>query len=129
MRVATYHPLPQWVEQTHGVLNIQSFDKKCFVYSYLATLFPDQVRREKYRASSYQRLLNDPEIIKMFAGLPEPMTLKDIGRFTKNNPDISVNVYTITNAEQSTTKNGTPPTNSESAQSSQTINSSINDFE
>ena len=32
----------------------------------------------------------------MFSGMPDPMPLKAIDRFVKRNPDISINVYTIT---------------------------------
>ena len=107
LRGGTHHRLPKWVENSHGVVNIKSNDLKCFVYACLLALFLERVRGRKDLMSSYRELLNDPEIMEMFWGLSHPLSLKDIEKFTKNNPSISVKVYTVTDPEPSENNNST----------------------
>ena len=97
LRGSTYHPLPEWIERTKAVINVQNTDKKCFQWSCLASLYRDRIPDSLHRVAPYQRLMeNDPEIAEMFSGMPDPMPLEGIDKFVKRNPDISVNVYTIT---------------------------------
>ena len=86
LRGSTYHPLPEWVTATKGVLNIHNKDTRCFPYAVLAALHHTTIKRNRGHVSHYKKLLKKPEIANMLSGLPEIVSLKDIDIFVKNNP-------------------------------------------
>ncbi len=78
--------IPSKVRNTKAVINIKNSDDKCFMWSVLAALHPqekDPQRVSKYAA--YQNELN-------FNGIEFPVALKDVPKFERQN-EISVNVY------------------------------------
>ena len=96
LRGSSYHPLPKWVNDRKAVVNVKNSDNKCFQWSCLASLFYSKVSHNHERVSHYKRMMENPEIAEMFAGLPADwVSIKDIDKFTRLNPDISVNVYTL----------------------------------
>ena len=82
MRTSSYLPLPKELKATHGCLNIQNNDKKCFLLFILASLHPVPQRNNN---QGYERELN-------MSGIQYPVDIKDIGKFEKQY-NISVNVY------------------------------------
>jgi len=68
------------------MVNVKNFDSKCFVWSVLAALHPD--------AHDPNRLSNcvDYENTLNISGLTFPLAVKDVPKFEKQNPSISVNV-------------------------------------
>lgn len=71
---------------TRGVVNVQNGDKRSFMWSVLAVLFPS---RQNYRTSFLQKHVDK---INM-RGIECPVSLKSIDTFEELNPDISVNVF------------------------------------
>ena len=74
MKASSYLPLPKELKAKHVCLNIQNDDKKCFLWSILASLHPE-----------YEHELN-------MSRIQYPADIKDIGKFEHQN-NISVNVY------------------------------------
>ena len=65
---------------------MKNTDSKCFLWSVLAALYPDA--RNPDRLSDYV----DYENILDISGLSFPLAVKDVPKFEKQNPSISVNV-------------------------------------
>jgi len=83
----SYLETPQWLKKKRCVVNVKNTKYSlCFVWSVLSALHPvahDPNHLSNYRP--YQNTLN-------LSGLNFPMPVKDIPKFEKLNPDISVNV-------------------------------------
>ncbi|XP_064653079.1 uncharacterized protein LOC135503432 [Lineus longissimus] len=86
---SSYIPLPDKIQNKKAVINVQNSDQKCFRYSVEAYIL--NLEKNTERVSNY----NKPEFDHMFKDLEYPVTLKDIDKFEKNNPDIAVNVFTF----------------------------------
>nr|XP_008196089.1 PREDICTED: uncharacterized protein LOC103313764 [Tribolium castaneum]XP_015837943.1 PREDICTED: uncharacterized protein LOC103313764 [Tribolium castaneum]XP_015837944.1 PREDICTED: uncharacterized protein LOC103313764 [Tribolium castaneum] len=86
----TYIPLPIELKGKGSCfINIFNKDNYCFVYSILAALFP--VNHSKYeRVESYPS--NVHEILNL-KNIEMPVKIKDISKFEKQNPTISINVF------------------------------------
>ena len=83
---STYIPTPQWLAKKQCVVNVKNFDSKCFVWSVLAALHPGAHNPD--RLSNYMDYENSLNI----SGLTFPLAVKDVPKFEKQNPLISVNV-------------------------------------
>ena len=84
----SYLPLPKELQAKHAWLNIKNLDKKCFLWSILAMLYPVKYRNHPTRVSKYQEY--DHEL--NMSGIQYPADIKDIGKSEHQN-NISVNVY------------------------------------
>jgi len=92
--IAQYRPLhgssyiatPQWLAKKRAVVNIKNTDSKCFVWSVLAALHPAARNPDQlYNYKPHEKTLNT-------SALTFPMPVKDIPKFEKQNPSLSVNV-------------------------------------
>jgi len=83
---STYIPTSQWLSKKKCTVNVKNFDSKCFVWSVLAALHPPKYHAE--RVSNYVDYENTLNI----SGLTFPLAVKDVPKFDKQNPSISVNV-------------------------------------
>lgn len=84
---SSYIELPKALKSKKAVINFQNTDNKCLMYSVLAALYPadkDPQRVTKY--IPYRNALN-------FDDIRFPVDLKEIMKFEKQNPSISINVY------------------------------------
>jgi len=91
--IAQYRPLhgssyigtPQWLAKKQAVVNIKNTsDAKCFVWSVLAALHPSAINTNRlYNYRPHENTLNT-------SGITFPMPIKDIPKFEKQNPSISV---------------------------------------
>ena len=102
LRASTFHPLPDWVQNTLCVVNVKNTDNKCFKYAVLAGLYEPTDPRIPHRVSSYtphEAREDAPD----FTMLTFPVTIKDITKFEKTN-GISVNVYSIDEKKDSKTE-------------------------
>ena len=82
----TYIPTPPSIASKKAVINVQNRDNRCFMWSVLSCLYPlkdNPCKVHNYR--KYQNTLN-------FDDISFPVHVKDIPKFEKNNPEISVNV-------------------------------------
>jgi len=83
---STYIPTSQWLSKKKCTVNVKNFDSKCLVWSVLAALHPPKYHAE--RVSNYVDYENTLNI----SGLTFPLAVKDVPKFEKQNPSISVNV-------------------------------------
>ena len=83
---STYIPTPPWLSKKQCVVNVKNFDSKCFVWSVLAALHPPKYHPD--RLSNYMNYENSLNI----SGLSFPLAVKDVPKFKKQNPSISVSV-------------------------------------
>ena len=86
---STYIPTPQWLAKKHCVVNVKNSDPKCFLWSVLAALLPPKYNSERmYNYKPYENSLD-------ISGLTFPLAVKDVPKFEKQNPSISVNVLCL----------------------------------
>jgi len=83
---STYIPTPQWLSKKQCVANVKNFDSNRFVWSVLSALHP--AAHNPDRLSNYVDYENSLNI----SGLTFPLAVKDVPKFEKQNPSISVNV-------------------------------------
>jgi len=83
---SSYIPTPYRLSNKKCTINIQNEDELCFLYCILAQIHPAGDNRE--RVSKYKPYLHTLNI----EGLTFPMQVRNVGKFEKLNPDISVNV-------------------------------------
>ena len=89
-----YVQLPPAVQSTKAVVNLQNNDEKCFIWSVLAHLYP--------AITNPQRVTNyiQHEGRLNMNGIYFPVTINDIPKFEKNNHDISVNVFGLSDSNK-----------------------------
>ena len=85
----SYINLPDVSRSKGAVINIQNKDNKCFEYPILSAQNHDKIKTNSERPSKYKEHLNKLD----FTGIEFPVSLKDIDKFEKNNPEIRVNVF------------------------------------
>ena len=75
----------QWLAKKQAVVNIKNTsDAKCFVWSVLAALHPSAINTNRlYNYRPHENTVNT-------SGITFPMPTKDIPKFEKRNPSISV---------------------------------------
>ena len=88
MRTSNYLSLSKELKAKQGYLNIENNDKKCFLWSILASLHPVQHRNQPDKVSKYQKYEHELNM----SGIQYTVDIKDIGKFEHQN-NISVNVY------------------------------------
>ena len=86
LKGSSFIELPPKVKHTKAVVNVKNKDNKCFMWSVLAGLHPQDVHAE--RISHYQPFDNELN----FDGIDFPVAIKDIPKFERQNT-ISVNVF------------------------------------
>jgi len=88
---STYLPTPDWLVRKHCIINVINKDHNmCFLWSILAALYPAPDRNTS-RLSHYVKHESTVNI----AGLNYSVSMKQIPHFEDNNPEISVNVFTV----------------------------------
>ena len=88
MRVFSYLPLLKELKAKRGCLNIENNDKKCFLWTVLASLHPVQPRNNPDRVSKCQEYEHDLNM----SGIQCSVHIKDIPKFENQN-NISVYGY------------------------------------
>ena len=83
---SSYLELPRDIFPTKAVINVQNEDQECFKWSILAALH--LVSRNAQRISHYREYKYELN----FTGIDFPVTIHQISKFEKLNPDISVTV-------------------------------------
>lgn len=84
---ASFIELPEYLQKKRAVINVRNNDNRCFKYAILSALYP--VAKNPQRVLKYKQYENELD----FSGIPFPVQLKDITKFEKLNPTISINVY------------------------------------
>ena len=84
----SYNDLPKEIKTKKAVMNVQNKDNRCFEYAILSAQDHDKIKEKYERPSKYKAHLGKLS----FTGIEFPVSLKDIGKFEKNNPEVKVNV-------------------------------------
>ncbi|KAB0805086.1 hypothetical protein PPYR_02056 [Photinus pyralis] len=87
IRASSYIDLPNEIKAKQAIINVKNNDEACFGWALSSALFP--AARHSDRVSSYPyygQILN-------FEGINFPVSLPQIPKFEKQNPDLSINVY------------------------------------
>ena len=87
LRGNTWIPLPKELADKKAIINMKNKDNKCFMWSVLRALnltnnHPERIDKE----------LMEKENTLNMKGIAYPVNLKDIDRFEKQNPEISITV-------------------------------------
>lgn len=86
LNVSSYMELPPKIRNTHGVVNINNGDMKCFLWSVRAALHPAPSHPRKFtHYEPYEHQLN-------MKGIEYPVSLASVKKFEKQDK-ISVNVF------------------------------------
>ena len=86
---SSYIDLPKEIKTKKAVINVQNKDNRCFEYAILSKQHHDKIKTDHSRPSKYKEHLNKLN----FTGIEFPVSLKDIDKFEKQNPEIGVNVF------------------------------------
>ena len=85
----SYIELPKNIFDTKSIVNIQNDDQHCFMWAILAALHPADFHAERViHYQPFQEELN-------FTGIEFPVTVDQISKFEKLNPEISITVLGI----------------------------------
>ena len=84
-----YIDLPAAIRTKKAVINVQNKDNRCFEYAILSALYHNEIKEKHERPSKYKAHLGKLN----FTGIEFPVSLKDIDKFEKQNPEIEVNVF------------------------------------
>ena len=87
LRGNTWIPLPKELADKKAIINMKNKDNKCFLHCVLRTLNPKNNHPERVD----EDLISKQDTLNM-KGIEYPVSLKDIDRFEKQNPDISITV-------------------------------------
>ena len=90
IRGSSYIPTPVGLASKKALVNVQNEDQNCFLYSILASLFPDK-NGNVSKVRAYKKYLDKLN----HKGIEMPMAVKDIDKFEKMN-NLVINVYGCT---------------------------------
>ena len=84
-----YIDLPKEIKAKKAVINVQNKDNRCFEYAILSVQYNKEIKEKHERPSKYKEYLGQLN----FTSIEFPVSLKDIDKFEKQNPEIGVNVF------------------------------------
>ena len=87
IKASSYIDLPRELKNKKALINMKNEDNKCFLWCVLRALNPKNKNAERIDED-----LKSKENTLNMEGIEYPISLKDIKRFEKQNPDISVSV-------------------------------------
>ena len=87
LRGNTWIPLPKELSDKKAIINMKNKDNKCFMWCVLRALNPKNDNSERVD----KELMEKEDTLNM-KGIEYPVNLKDIDRFEKQNPEISITV-------------------------------------
>ena len=87
LRGKNYIPLPKWLGDKKAIINMKNKDNKCFLWCVLRALNPKKDNPERLDKD----LMAKENTLNM-EGIEYPVSLKDLNKFKKQNPTISITV-------------------------------------
>ena len=88
LRGETWVPLPKELANKKAIINMKNKDNKCFLWCVLRALNPKDSHPERIDKES----MSKEDTLNM-EGIGYPVILKDINKFEKQNPSISITVF------------------------------------
>ena len=92
LKAGSYIDLPKKLKNRKAIINMQNEDDKCFMWCVLRALNPKDKNAERVDKD----LKSKQETLNM-KGIKYPVSFRDIDRFEKQNPDISISVLAYNN--------------------------------
>ena len=89
LRGEGYIDLPAAIKSKGAIINVQNKDNRCLEYAILSAQHHSEIKEKYERPSQYKAHLGKLN----FTGIEFPVSLQDIDKFEKNNPEIKVNVF------------------------------------
>lgn len=87
LRGSSYLPTPKIISEKKAIVNVKNLDNMCFKWAVLSALYP--ATQNAHRLSHYQQYRDELN----FTGIEFPMCISQLGKFEKQNPEISINIY------------------------------------
>ena len=87
LRGETYIALPKWLADEKAIINMKNSDNKCFLWCVLRALNPKNTNPQRLD----EELMAKENTLNM-EGIDYPVSLKDLNKFEKQNPTISITV-------------------------------------
>ena len=87
LKGSSYIDLPKELKNKNAIINMKNEDNKCFLWCVLRALNPKDEHPERI-----DKDLKSKEHTLNMEGIAYPVVLKDIKRFEKQNPDISISI-------------------------------------
>ena len=97
IRGSSFIVLPTKLSKKKAIINVQNNDNFCFKWTLISALMPQT--KNPQGCSSYKVIITDTkmrvcnDVTLDFTGLSFPLKIKEIKIFTKNNPQVSINVF------------------------------------
>ena len=88
LRGETWIPLPKELANKKAIINMKNIENRCFLWCILRALNPKDSHPERLDKD----LMNKENTLNM-EGIEYPVSLKDINKFEKQNPTISIIVF------------------------------------
>ena len=88
IKASSYIDLPKELKNKNAIINMKNEDNKCFLWCVLRALNPS---KDKHPSRIDKDLKSKENTLNM-EGIEYPVSLKDINRFEKQNPEISISV-------------------------------------
>ena len=88
LRGETWVPLPKELANKKAIINMKNKDNKCFLWCVLRALNPCEKDPQRI-----DKKLKEKENTLNMEGIEYPVILKDINKFEKQNPSISITVF------------------------------------
>jgi hypothetical protein len=89
MTGSSYIPTPKVLAGKHAIVNVCNQDDMCFAWAVLSAMHSPKYHAQK--VFNYRRHLNTIDL----TGIKFPTPINQVGRFEKNNPTLSINVYML----------------------------------
>ena len=89
LKGAGYSDSPAAIKTKKAVINVKNKDNRYFEYAILSALHHNEIKEKHERPSKYKAHLGK----LYFTGIEFPVSLKDIDKFEKQNPEFKVNVF------------------------------------
>ena len=87
LRGETWVSLPKELADKKAIINMKNKDNKCFLWSVLRKLYPDEKNPQRLD----KKIMAKENTLNM-EGIEYPVSLKDLNKFEKQNPTISITV-------------------------------------
>jgi hypothetical protein len=88
MTGSSYIPTLKVLADKHAIVDVLNQDDMCFAWAVLSAL---HAGHNAQRMTNYRRYLNSIDL----TGIKFPIPINQVGRFQKNNPTSSINVYIL----------------------------------
>ena len=95
LKASSYIDLPKELKNKNAIINMKNEDNKCFLWCVLRALNPKDTHPERI-----DKDLKSKEHTLNMEGIAYPVDFKNIGRFEKQNPDISITIFGYSKQEK-----------------------------